>query len=312
MDWRVPLYSLTIDEEEIKAVSDVMRDRWITMGHQTEQFEAEFSQRLGLPLPSVAMNSCTAALHTAMHVLGIGPGDEVLVPSMTFVASAACIKMAGAKPVFVDSQSFHDFNMDPLDLEKKITSNTKGIVVVHYGGYSANMPIILEIARKHDLKVIEDVAHGPLVHTSLGMLGTLGDIGCFSFFSTKNMTTGEGGMLVSRDADLLAKAKLHRSHYMGTSSWSKHHGRSVSYNVTGVGMNYRMTDIGAAMGRIQLQKYDANQQAREQLVQRFRYRLRSLPQLILPYADIPEAASSHHIFPVLLPMDANRLSGLNA
>lgn len=304
MDWKVSLYGLSIGEEEIAAVTDVLRSRWLSMGAQTEAFEQEFVQLLGGTGHAVSVSSGTAALHTALHALEIGPGDEVLVPSLTFVACAAVVLLTGAKPVFVDSISLDDFSLDPADVARKITPRTKAIIVVHYGGYSADMGRIRELARQYRLRVIEDAAHAPFVATPWGVTGTMGDIGCFSFFATKNVTTGEGGMVYSTNPLYLQRARLFRAHYMGVSSWSKHAGRTSFYDIEGVGLNYRMTDLAAAIGRVQLRKHKAGQAARITLVHRYRTRLREAVRL--PYTHVAPEASGHHIMPLILPEQTDR------
>lgn len=304
MKWDITLYDTNIDQNEIDAVKRVIQSKWISMGSETKAFEQEFSIKLGRSgWQAVAVHSGTAALHTALHALGIGPGDEVLVPSMTFVASAASILMVGAKPVFMDSTSLEDFSLNPDEINNKITARTKAIIVVHYGGYSADMRRIMSLARKYQLKVIEDVAHGPFISTSDGTLGTLGDIGCFSFFATKNLTTAEGGMIVSNDENILERCRNFRSHYMGVDSFSKHHGRVSTYDVTGVGMNYRMTDLNASIGRVQLCKWNRQQEKREELITHYRQLLQRIEHILLPYAKVPKSESSHHILPILTPSE---------
>ncbi|CAM4261187.1 hypothetical protein BAMA_04460 [Bacillus manliponensis] len=311
MEWKISLYDLTIGKEELLAVEKAMKSKWISMGEQTKRFEQVFAEKLEVKLPGVAMNSGTAALHTAMKVLDIGPGDEVLVPSMTFVASANAVKMVGATPIFVDSVSELDFNMDIESIERNITSKTKAIIVVHYGGYSADMTNILAIAKNKGLKVVEDVAHGPFIKSKEGFLGTLGDVGCYSFFSTKNITTGEGGMLVTSNPKLHERARLFRSHSMSISSWDKHKGRPTTYDVSEVGMNYRTTDIASAIGIEQIKKYDSNQSKRENLVELYRENLRRISGLLVPFESICVSESSHHILPVLLPKEVNRNNIIN-
>ncbi|NUC20211.1 DegT/DnrJ/EryC1/StrS family aminotransferase [Bacillus mycoides] len=306
MDWKIPLYDLTIGKEEISAITKVLKSQWISMGEETKKFEVLFSENLNISLPGLAVNSGTAALHTAMKILDIGPGDEVLVPSMTFVASANAVKMVGATPVFIDSTSHYDFNLDPEVIERKITSKTKAIIVVHYGGYSADMDRIMQIAHSYGIKVVEDVAHGPFVKTPKGFLGTIGDIGCFSFFSTKNITTGEGGMLVTSDSNLHERARLFRSHSMSVSSWEKHKGRPTTYDVKEVGMNYRTTDLASAIGIQQIYKYKENQKIREALASEYRINLRQIKDVTIPFESVSVSKSSHHIFPIILPENINR------
>lgn len=300
MNWKVPLMELQIDEEEMEAIQSVLRSGWIGMGPQTESFEAEFSEHMGFARRGVAVNSGTAALHTAMHALGIGWGDEVIVPSITFAATAASVRMAGAIPVFADSVSLNDFSIDPRDVERKISSRTKAIIVVHYGGFSVNMHALIQLGKAYGLPIVEDAAHGPFVKVSEDAQGMIGDIRCYSFHATKNMTTAEGGLLYSRDKDLLAKASLFRSHGIPVSTWSKHTGGSMSYDIEGYGMNYRMTDIAAALGRVQLSKQKKRQLIREELVRIYRNRFQEMSYIGLPYSHVLLSESSLHLMPVIL------------
>lgn len=300
MNWKVCLAEVQIGDEEIEAVRSVLQSGWIGMGPQTELFESEFSDFMGFTGRGVAVNSGTAALHSAMHSLGIGWGDEVIVPSITFTATVACVRMVGAIPVFADSVSLDDFSIDPSDVEKKITSNTKAIIAMHYGGFSANMSELIQLGQRYGLKVIEDVAHGPYIKTSKGISGAIGDIGCFSFHATKNMTTAEGGLLYSKDESLLAKARLFRSHGIAVSTWGKHTSGNKSYDIYEYGMNYRMTDIAAVLGRVQLSKLKQNQLKREHIVQIYRNRLQKLSNIQLPYSQVPLSDSSLHLMPIIL------------
>lgn len=304
MDWRVVLFDLSIDEAEIEAVTQVLRSRWLSMGPITRQFEQEFAAALGVN-DAVAVSSGTAALHLAALALGLAPGSEVIVPSMSFVATASAIAMTGARPVFADIQELHDLTISPTDVVRHITPRTRALVVVHYGGYPADMEAILAIAQQYDLKVIEDAAHSPLVQTPQGMLGTIGDIGCFSFFATKNLTMGEGGMITSPHPDLLQKVRALRSHCMTTSSWDKQQGRSSAYNIEGLGYNYRPTDIGAAIGRVQLQKLAHERVRRNLLAHIYIDELRDFPGLELPFSTYT-GDTAHHLFPLLLPPSSER------
>ena len=304
MDWKVTLSEPTIDDREIAAVTQVLRSRWLTMGPVTREFEREFAASLG-EKEAVAVNSGTAALHLAALILGLGPGAEVIVPSLSFVATAAAMAMTGAKPVFADISSEDDLTISPDDVVRCITPRTRAFVVMHYAGYPANMEKLLAIAHSHDLKVIEDAAHSPLVRTPLGMLGMLGDIGCFSFFTTKNITMGEGGMITSPYPDLLQKARALRSHCMTSSSWEKQQGRSSMYDVEGVGFNYRPTEIGAAIGRVQLQKQADDRVHRRRLTHAYIEALRDIPGLKLPFSAYSGDAA-YHLFPLLLPPNVDR------
>jgi dTDP-4-amino-4,6-dideoxygalactose transaminase len=302
MKWKVSLSDIHLGEEELSVVMEVMRSGWLSMGQKTAQFEREFAEKLKMDLPGVMFNSGTSALHAALHALDLSAGDEVLVPSMTFVADAAVVVLSGAVPVFVDSNSVLDFSMNTRDMECKITDKTKAVIVVHYAGYPADMKSIMAISKKYGIKVIEDVAHGPIIDTPYGMLGTIGDIGCYSFFSSKNITTIEGGMCISSDPGLLEKAKLFRSHYIKYGAYEKHQKvtRSNSYDISGVGLNYRPTDLAAALGIVQLQKYELLQSKRLDFVSAYRELLSSIEGIQIPYNDVELSLSTHHLMPIIL------------
>ena len=194
MDWAIPLFDLEYDEREETAVLEVLRSKWLTMGEKTADFERSFAGVLGGG-QVLATASCTAALHMAVRAAGIGPGDEVIVPTLTFVATANAVLYEGATPVFADVVGEHDLTIDPHDVAVKITPRTKAVIVMHFGGYPCRISEILAVAREHGLVVIEDCAHAPGAAYEGTSLGTLGDFGCFSFFSNKNMSTGEGGAI---------------------------------------------------------------------------------------------------------------------
>lgn len=191
MNYKIPLFDLNFDAEEAKAASEVINSKWISTGPKVAAFEEKFADMIGAD-HAVATSNCTVSLHLAMMLCGISEGDEVICPSLTFVATCNAIRYVGAFPVFADVKSLEDLTMDPDDIEHKITSRTKAIVVMHYGGFACDMGRIMELAGKHKLKIIEDACHGPLSEYNGKKLGTIGDVGCFSFFSNKNISTGEG------------------------------------------------------------------------------------------------------------------------
>ena len=207
MNYKIPLFDLNFDENEEKAVIQTLRSKWISTGPKTAEFENKFSSLLNVKY-SLALSNCTVALHLAMILCGIKEGDEVICPSLTFVATVNAIRYVNAIPVFVDIKSYEDLTIDPIDIENKITSKTKAIVIMHYGGFACNMDAIMSLSKKYKLKVIEDACHGPLSEYKNEKLGTFGDIGCFSFFSNKNISTGEGGMLVTNNPEYFTRAKL--------------------------------------------------------------------------------------------------------
>ncbi len=305
MNWRIPLADLDFGAEEEAAVLDVLRRRWLTMGEVTAQFEAEFAALVDAPY-ALAVTNCTAALHLAGVALGWQPGDEVIVPSLTFVATANAVRYTGATPIFVDITSLEDFSLSAEDVAAKITPRTRAIIVMHYGGYACDMARIMELAEQHGLDVVEDAAHSPDAWLDGRALGTWGAIGCYSFFSNKNMTTGEGGMVVTADEALAEKLRLLRSHGMNSLTWDRHRGHAFSYDVVAPGYNYRIDEMRAALGCVQLRKLAANNERRRMLDQVYVQALRAeVPRLTVPYVDHP-GVSACHVRPVLLPEAADR------
>ncbi len=298
MKWRVQLSDIDIGNEEIRAVSGVLRSKWLTMGAVTGEFEAAFARYLGVKYAFAVANG-TAALHIAHEALGINSRDEVICPSLTFVATANSIMYTGAKPVFADIASLDDLNISPDSILKKITSRTKAITVVHYGGYPCNMDAIIKIAKKHSLFIIEDAAHAPGSEYKNKKIGAIGDIGCFSFFSNKNMTTAEGGMVVTDNPGLAKKIRLLRSHGMTTLTLDRHKGHAFTYDVEALGYNYRIDEIRAAIGLVQLNKLDSNNELRGHLVRMYRSRLNNHEKIMAPFYKY-SGKPSFHIFPVLL------------
>ncbi len=305
MMWKVPLSDIALQQEEISAVTEVIKSNWLSMGPVTGKFEEEFAEYLGVK-HAFAVANCTAALHIAAQILGIGRGDEVIVPSLTFVADANAILYTGATPVFADITSVNDFNISPEDITRKLTEKTKAISVVHYGGYPCDMDAIMEIARNRNLKVIEDAAHAPGAEYKGKKLGTIGDIGCFSFFSNKNMTTGEGGMVVTNDDSLAERIRIIRSHGMTTLTWDRHRGHAYSYDVIELGYNYRINEIASALGLVQLKKLEQHNQKRKEITEKYIERLKDIPFLSIPFQNC-EGKPSYHIFPVLLAEDVSQL-----
>lgn len=298
MEYRIPLFELNFDEAEENAVLETIRSKWISTGPRTTEFENKFASMLNVK-HSVALSNCTVALHLAMKLLGIKDGDEVICPSLTFVATVNSIRYVNAIPVFADVKSYDDLTIDPEDIEKKITSKTKAIAVMHYGGFACDMDRIMAIADKHDLKVIEDACHGPLSEYHGRKLGTIGDIGCFSFFSNKNISTGEGGMLVTNNSDYNKRAILLRSHGMTSMSYERSKGHSTSYDVVDLGFNYRMDDIRASIGIVQLDKIEKDLENRDEVRKIYIRGLSEIPEIIIPFKDHSEF-SSNYIFPVIL------------
>ena len=305
MEWRVPLADVKLGEEEERAVLEVLHSGWLTMGAVTQAFEQEFAAFTNVK-HAISVNNATAALHLACMALGLGPGDEVILPSLTFVATANAVRYTGAKVVFADIESENWLCISPRTIEEQITDRTKAIVVMHYAGFACDMPEIMRIAKEHGLSVIEDAAHAIGASLEGKALGTWADVGCYSFFGNKNMTTGEGGMLVTNDDVLAEKARIMRSHGMTTLTWDRHKGHASTYDVVELGYNYRMDEIRSAIGREQLKKLPAGNARREYLVSRYRSAFEKMvPELGLPFGE-KRGVSSQHIFPVLLPEGINK------
>lgn len=314
MNYSIPLFDLNYGPDEIQALTDTIKDNWISIGPRCEKFEADFSVALHSPY-SLTVDNCTNALFMAMMALDIGPGDEVLVPSLTFVATVNSVKYVGATPVFCDITNYENLCISPKEIQSKITPRTKAITVMHYAGFPCDMDAIMAIASKHNLKVIEDACHGPLSEyhslNSVVKLGTIGDIGCFSFFSNKNISTGEGGMLTCKDEAVYKRLKLLRSHGMTTTSYQRAGGHSTKYDVVSLGYNFRMDDLRAALGIVQLGKLKADLLKRVQVREWYESALADLPNIVVPFSSLNvgrpmlnvERSSplySNYIFPIML------------
>ncbi len=304
MKWKISLSELNFDQREQKMVDQVIKRQWLTMGETVERLETNFAAFTGAKY-AIALSSGTAALHLAVIALGMKPGDEVIVPSLSFVASSNAILYAGAKPVFVDISALDDFNLSCEEVERKITARTKAIMVVHYGGYLADMDRIRRVAKRHRLFIIEDSAHAIGADLNSRMAGTLGDVGCFSFFSNKNMATGEGGMIVTNNGRLARKLRLLRSHGMTSMTLNRFKGHAHSYDVVELGYNYRMTEISAALGILQLKKLPLANRKRKALTDLYMSNLEGTGGLSIPFQGYPRK-SSHHLFPILLDLRVNR------
>jgi len=298
MEYNIPLFKLNFDEKEIDAVSKTIRSQWISTGPKCEELEKLFQDMLNVKY-AVSLTNCTAALHLACILCDIKEGDEVLCPSLTFAASVNCIRYVGATPVFCDVVGPDHLNIDPIEIEKNITKNTKAIIVVHMAGFPAKMDEIVTIANKYNLKVIEDACHGPLSEYKGKKLGTIGDIGCFSFFSNKNISTGEGGMLVTNNEEMAKKARLLRSHGMTTMSYQRATGHATSYDILELGYNYRMDDIRASIGVVQMKKLSDDLEKRINVRKKYIEQLSKVKGIVVPFADNTEFVSNY-ILPIVL------------
>ena len=301
----IPLLELPITDGEVDAVQSVLHSGWLTMGDLTERLEVEFAEFVGVD-HAIAVNSGTAALHLAHRILGIEQGDEVICPSLSFVATSNAILYSGATPIFVDVTSVDDFTIDPVAVEAAITRRTKAIIAMHYGGNSCNLVALRDIARRHGLYLIEDAAHAPGASCHGRMCGAWGEIGCFSFYSNKNLTTGEGGMITTNNFEHAERLRLLRSHAMTSSAVERHRGESNVYDVVDLGYNYRLDEIRSALGLEQLRALQQRNSRRRQLVRIYRGLLVDCPGVHVPFADSSIDESACHIFPVVLNAELDR------
>ena len=303
----IPLFDIRLSDDEVDAVAETLRSGWLTQGPRTESFEREFAAHLDTR-HVVALSSGTAALHLAYLAAGVGPGDEVIAPAITFVATANAVRYCGATPVLADVTGPLDLGIDPRDVDGRVTARTKAVCAVHYAGYPAAMDELTALCDKHGLALIEDAAHAPSATTRDGSrkLGTLGLAGAFSFFSNKVLSCGEGGALATDDDGVAALARSLRSHAMTAGTWDRHRGRSATYDVTGLGFNYRMDEPRAALLSARLPGVEADIDARRRLVRRYREALRGQPGVSVPYQDEDVGVSSCYVMPVLLDEPALR------
>ena len=300
MPWRYPLFDLDYGPEEEEAVIEVIRSGWITQGPKTEEYERELARYFGVKY-AVATSSGTTALHLAYMASGIKRGSKVIVPSLTFVATVSPLLWIGATPLFVDIHSLKYPNLDPEEVEKHFRE-ADAVIFVHYAGYTKFIEEIRDIARKHNLILIEDASHA--IGSKIGekFAGTFGNAGAFSTFSNKNLSTGEGGFILTDDENVYRKARLLRSHGMTTSSYSKYTRGDTLYDVVEIGFNYRMTEITAAIGLVQLKKLKGKNQKRTKLVETYRKLLSD--EFLIPFDDYENSAN--YIFPIVLPESWNR------
>jgi dTDP-4-amino-4,6-dideoxygalactose transaminase len=313
VDWRIPLSDLDYDGNEEEAVLGVIRSKWLSMGGEVEAFEQEFSAFVGAR-HALAVANGTAALHLAYLALGLGPGDEIVQPAINFVAAANMTLAVRATPVFGDIVSIDEPTLDPDEVRRLVTPRTKAVVVMHYGGYLARMADILQICYEHGLKLVEDACHAVgacYIDTgqeppSYRMAGNLGDVACFSFFSNKNLAVGEGGMITANDDELNRRMRSLRSHGMTTLTWDRHRGHARSYDVHAHGYNYRLDEIHAALGRVQLRKLRKNNERRKRLVQEYRKRLSGLSGWTIPFADY-RGDSAYHLAVLVAPDEVQRV-----
>lgn len=284
-----------IGEEEIAEVVSALRSGWVTTGPKTKQFEADFSAYLGGGLESISVNSATAGLHLALEACGIKEGDEVITTPYTFTATAEVIRYLGAHPVFVDIDPA-TFNIDVKKIEAKITPKTRAIIPVHFAGLSCEMDELLRIAKKHNLKVIEDAAHALPTRYKDRTIGTLeSDVTVFSFYATKTITTGEGGMIVTRNAELAKRCKTMRLHGINRDAFDRYTSTKPAwyYEVVAPGFKYNLTDIASSLGIHQLKKADRFQAIRQKMAEKYMRAFEGLPLIMPPKAAAVDLHAWH-------------------
>ena len=297
---KISLFSPQLGEEEKQVLNEVIDSGWLTMGDRVAAFERAFADLHGAT-NAIAVNSCTAALHLSLAALNIGPGDEVIVPSLTFVATANAVLYVGATPVFADIQDLGIPHISLKDAKAKCTPKTKAVIVMHYGGYPVDLATWRSFSDERGLSLVEDAAHAP----GLGSVGRSSDASAFSFFSNKNMSTAEGGAVLTRDPSVLKRIHYMRSHGMTTGTLDRDRGHAYSYDVTLVGYNYRMDELRAAMGLVQLARLQQWNKRRYELSNCYRQLLTAqIPELVVPFDSTHETAA--HLMPVLLPPGVNK------
>jgi dTDP-4-amino-4,6-dideoxygalactose transaminase len=298
----LPLFDLQLLPQDLKAVAETLRSGWLTLGPRTEEFEQAFAAQLGAR-HAVALSSCTAALHLAYLAAGVGPGDEVIVPSFTFAATAAAALYCDATPVFAEIVSRKTPSLDPEDVARRFTPRTKAVCVVHFAGYAAAVDRLRELCDERGVALIEDVAHAPSATLAGRKLGTWGLAGAFSFFSNKILSVGEGGLLCTDSDDVAAFARAHRSHAMTSGTWDRHRGLTDTYDVVGLGFNYRLDEPRAALLLSRLERLEDDIARRRELALRYRGLLAAVAGILVPFEDADVASSSCYVMPIMLERD---------
>lgn len=298
----LPLFDLRLEEQDLQAVAETLRSGWLTLGPRTAAFEQAFAAQLGAR-HAIALSSCTAALHLAYLAAGVGPGDEVIVPSFTFAATANAVLYCGATPIFAEIDSRENPSLDPEDVRRRITPRTKAVCVVHFAGYAAAADRLRELCDTHGIALIEDVAHAPSATLGGRKLGTWGLAGAFSFFSNKVLSVGEGGLLCTDSDEVAAFVRSRRSHAMTSGTWDRHSGRTDTYDVTGLGFNYRLDEPRSALLLSRLGRLEADIARRRELTLRYRGLLAQVAGILVPFEDAEVPNSSCYVLPIMLERD---------
>lgn len=299
------LYGPTFGPEESAAVAAVLRSGQLSVGTVSEQFERRCGEFLGAP-EAVAVSSGTAALHLTLLALDLEPGDEVVMPSLTFVAGASMTRLLGGRPVFADITGPHDLTIDVDHVASLIGPRTRAVLTMHYGGYPADLERLREVCDERSVALVEDSAHAFAVKTPKGTCGTVGEFGTFSFFATKNVSVGEGGLVVARSSHALARVRRLRSHALTATPQERAARGVLQYDVTEFGLNYRPSELSSAIGLAQLDRLTAKQRDRERVCERYRAALTTVDGVEVPFAGRATGAGAHHLMVVLLPSGTDR------
>jgi len=302
---RIPFHRAAVGEEEIAALAEVIRDGWLTMGARTIEFEKEFARYVGAS-HAVAVSSCTAALHLALEAIGLQPGDEVLAPTTTFTATAEVVVYLGGCPVLVDVDP-ETLNIDPRDAAKRITSRTRAIIPVHLAGQPCDMAEIHALAEQRNLRVIEDAAHALPAAYRGKPVGSLSEFTAFSFYATKTLTTGEGGMITTENASAAERMRMMRLHGIAHDGWKRYTAEgSWYYEIQQAGYKYNFTDLQAALGLVQLKKCDAMREARRRIAEHYTEAFHMVESLEPPRV-LQDRESSWHLYILRLDLDKLRI-----
>jgi dTDP-4-amino-4,6-dideoxygalactose transaminase len=301
----LPLFDLRLEPQDLEAVAETLRSGWLTLGPRTQALEEAFAAHLGAR-HAIAVSSCTAALHLAYLAARVGPGDEVIVPSFTFAATAAAAVYCGATPVFAEIVSRKNPILDPEDVERRITSRTKAVCVVHFAGYAAPADRLKELCDSRGIALIEDVAHAPSATLHGRKLGTWGLAGAFSFFSNKVLSVGEGGLVCTDDDEVAAFARSYRSQAMTSGTWDRHSGRTDTYDVVGLGFNYRLDEPRSALLLSRLERLEREITRRRELTMRYRELLAQVEGIIVPFEDSEVPTSSCYVLPIMIEQDGRQ------
>ena len=302
---KIPFHRASLGEEEVQAVGEVIRSGWLTMGARTFEFERQFAAYVGAPY-AIAVSSCTAGLHLCLEAVGIKPGDEVLVPTTTFTATAEVVTYLGARPVLVDIDA-QTLNLDVADAARKITALTRAIIPVHFGGQPCDLAEIQGLAQTHKLHVIEDAAHALPASYCGKPIGSISELTAFSFYATKTLSTGEGGMVTTSNEDYARRLQVMRLHGISRDAWKRYSAEgSWHYEVVEAGYKYNLTDMQSALGIVQLSKCDAMNQSRSVIAKRYTHAFSSVDALNLPEI-LPDRTTSWHLYVLRLRLEQLRI-----